>query len=460
LRRAAIFAALFAGSALLFHHQADRPLDNGDEAVYAQMAVEMAQGGGVWTLHWQGRPVLTRPPASVWPMALCVKLFGASESVLRWPLALEAALAVALLYGLGSERYGWKVGWVAALLLATADNLLTYARYIESEPLLCACVLGAFFCWERGRTRPLWIFGWGACMAGALFTKQIVGALPLLAPLADLLSRRPLPRRPLAFALALTAMLCIPWFCVEWIRFGREFVEMFLIRNVWGRSVHSLHRTTTPFFYVSMLWRREGMACLVLLPALAYAALRRDGFLLLWALGVLVPFSLVASRFSNYALLAYPALALLLARPVVELARGWLAVPLVVLWALPHLLGGYSRWPASPDLQSGLLARRVAAVSRADDVLLVVDQVPYAARFYGRRRTIQVAFEQADYDEARFILPAEIERVDKLGAVSSRFARWFAIVPKVRSFRLETAGKVYPIEQTGAYILVANLPSP
>jgi hypothetical protein len=231
-----------------------------------------------------------------------------------------------------------------------------------------------------------------------------------------------------------------------------------VIRNVVGRSMHVLHRTTTPLFYVSMLWRAEGPVCLILVPALAYAVLRRDALLLAWALGVLLPFSLVASRFTNYALLAYPALALLLARPAVELARGWIAAPLVILWALPHLLGGYTRWPGSTDLQTGVLAQRVPEVSQPDDVLLVVDQVPYSARFYGQRRTIQVAFEQSDYDEARFILPAEIERTDELRAVTSRFARWFAIVPKARSFRLDTAGKVYLVDETGAYILVTNLP--
>ena len=130
MKSALIGLALFAGSLALNLRGGGQPLANGDEAVYAEMAREMAGGAGIWTLSWQNRPVLNRPPVAVWPLALAARAASPSERVLRTPVAVFSALAVVLLFFFGAERHGIVVGTTAALLLAAADRWILYSRYI------------------------------------------------------------------------------------------------------------------------------------------------------------------------------------------------------------------------------------------------------------------------------------------------------------------------------------------
>src|SRR5262249_24324219 len=147
--------------------------------------------------------VLNRPPAAVWPLALAVRLGASSERALHGVIAIECALAVALLFFLGARRYGTATGFWTAFFLATSALFFFYSRYIESGPLLIVLTIGALLCWEKARDQPGWILGFGACLGFSLLTKQVVGVLPLLAPLGDLLERRSpgshgvLERRPI-----------------------------------------------------------------------------------------------------------------------------------------------------------------------------------------------------------------------------------------------------------------------
>src|SRR5262249_39909843 len=127
-----------------------RALRNGDEAIYAEMAREMVDGGHGGDLRWQGEVVFPRPPGVVWILAPARTILP-GELAVRVPLALACAAQVALLILLGAALFSPRVGIVAGALLFASDLFLGYARYLESEPFLCAFALGAFLCWERRR---------------------------------------------------------------------------------------------------------------------------------------------------------------------------------------------------------------------------------------------------------------------------------------------------------------------
>jgi 4-amino-4-deoxy-L-arabinose transferase-like glycosyltransferase len=460
VRVAGIAVALFLASATLYRVELDRPIGNSDEAVYAQMAREMAQGGDLLTLRWQGRAVFSRPPLSVWPLAAGALAGGPVPTALaiRWPLALEAAAAVVFLFLLGLFRYGLGTGVVSALLLLFAERFIHYARFLESEPLLIAfCLLGAL-CWELSRSRPAWIYGYGLCLCGALLTKQIVGALPLVMPLADLCERRPLPRRELWGVFFGTVTIVGGWLAVELVRFGAPFADALLLRNVALRSLEPFHGTTTAAYYLLMMWEREGPLVIVLFLGVLYAAWRKDALPLLWTAAVLVPFSLARSRYDYYALLGYPALLLGAGRLCTSLWRGIPAPVFLLFWGGMHLYAMLARPIEVEDPETGELAQRMAAQSSADDVLFVVDQVPYSARYYSQRRTLQLLFDPVEYRETKLLLSAEVELVaeKEVGQTTRRFARWFAIVPKVDRARLGDVGKVEIVGETPRYVLLRS----
>src|SRR5207302_8181166 len=121
--------------------------------------------------------------------------------------------------------------------------------------------------------------------------------------------------------LGLAAVLVVPWHLYAWARFGRAFVEPFWLANVVGRTSQALHQASGPLFYVKMLWQHEKTLILLGTVGLLYTASNRDYLPLASTLGVLVPYSFVASRYDYYALLAYPPLALGAGQAAIDVAR-------------------------------------------------------------------------------------------------------------------------------------------
>lgn len=451
---------LFAASFAVYLYRLDGRFSNSDEVIHAQSAREMATQGDWLTIRWQGEPHLVRPPTAIWPLALAYKLFGPSETALRGVCALEEALTVALLFLLASRRWGVGVGLVAALTLATFTRWYLCARYIETDPLLCLFLVAALLCWEISRERPRWLYGWSVCLAGALMTKPFVGILPVLAPLADLAERRPLPWRRLGHAVLVTVALAVPWHAYETIKFGGEFLRAFFVENLLVRSTHALHASQGPAFYYLMLWYLEGPLVLLSAAGLVWAAWKREWFVVLWVALVMVPFTLAKSRYSHYVLPVFPALAIASALALMRIIPRWrtgAAAAFVVLAVFTHIIP-YAQTPEG-DHEIAYLAQLVAASSRPDDVLLVVDQYAYSARFYADRHTVEVHLQRG-WEPKNPVLPSEVVETNDISKVTRLHARWFAIAPRNRWSQLRSLGTVRLVGQTPIYLLFTNVEQP
>jgi 4-amino-4-deoxy-L-arabinose transferase-like glycosyltransferase len=444
LRRMLVAVALFGLFLGLYAWRMGGALHNGDEAIYAEMARE---GGGV--LHWQGQPVLNRPPAAVWVLAAAVRVLGDGDRVVRGVIAVEAALAVALLFGFAAIRYGEWVGVVAALVLGASDLYFRYARYIESEPLLLVFTLAAFLCWQKR-----WVIGFGVCLAGALMTKQLVGALPLLAPILD-------RDRRIWRALAVAAVLALPWHIYAWARFGSAFPQAFLWQNVVLRGSVAMHDQTGPGFYLEMLWQRERPLILVALVGMIFTLAKRDWLPAIWTLAVLAPFSLAASRYDYYALLAYPALAIATARVCVDAVprlRGPLSAAVVIATFALHGIPRTRLLDVGPR-EMRFLSALVEKNSLPTDVLLIVDDLPYTARYYANRYTVELEMDRV---EEPSILPAVPIRAPDLGVATQLLPRWFAIAPSATMQRVQQkfGARAKLVARTPNYFLFTNLEGP
>ena len=452
--RAAIAVLLFGVFAGLYAWRTGGALHDGDEAIYAEMGREMARGSGVGVLRWQGQPVLNRPPAAVWVLAASMRIFGDRDGVVRAVATLEMALAVALLFVFASLRYDKKVGLAAAMLFGASTLVFRYSRYFESEPLLLVFMLGACIFWQQR-----WMIGFGVCLAGALLTKQLVGALPLILPIVDH------DRRGLGRALLVAAGLALPWHLILLARFGGTFASAFLWQNLFVRSTQAMHERTHAWFYLTTLWDQEGALILLAAGGLVFTAVRRDWLPLLWTVAVLLPFSIAASRYDYYALLAYPALALATARVAVDAVprmRGALAAAAVAAAILHNVVPRVRVLDVGP-FEVRTLAELARHLSRPDDPMLVIGELPYSARFYTDRYTVEIATDRASYDEATAlagVLPTEVTYApDPAQAV--RFPRWFAIAHKSQLARLGSfRERSHPIAQTQNYFLFTNVEGP
>ncbi len=446
-------------------------IDNGDEAIYAQMAREMVATGRPSELTFDGESVFPRPPAAIWAIAAGYALGGSEppEPALRWVGALLCALEVALTILLGTLLFGPYAGVVAGGLLATADLFVGYARVYESEPLLCCFVLAAFCAYAGAERRPRLVLLYGAALGGALLTKQLVGFLPLLAPIVGWRSERDATsarRQGMGLALVVAVAVAAPWHVLMTLRHGAPFLDSFFVRSLVGRAGTGLLHRTQPTFYLRELIGSEGwmFSSVWLLAALAacYVGVhrRRAAVLLVgaWPLGVLVVYSLARSRYDYYLLLAYPGFALaaawlLSALPLRPALRVAIAVVLVATAAIAHLPRNLV--PPRRDGETRQLLVAARAISPGAP-LYTFNTHPYAARVYGDRRV------RVFVDSPRDLAAAETLRLTGMPApaeLASPPQRALTIARRPSLLLLPRArGDVLDGAAAGSYELVAETP--
>ncbi|AJC57082.1 integral membrane protein [Streptomyces sp. 769] len=126
-----------------------------------------------------------KPPASLWPMELSVRLFGLNSWAILVPEALMGVTTVGVLYATVRRRFGAAAGLLSAGALALTPVAALMFRFNNPDAMLCllmvcavACVLRAL---EAGRTK--WLVLAGVCFGLGFLTKTLQAwlILPALA---------------------------------------------------------------------------------------------------------------------------------------------------------------------------------------------------------------------------------------------------------------------------------------
>jgi 4-amino-4-deoxy-L-arabinose transferase-like glycosyltransferase len=359
-------------------------LANGDEAVYAEMAREMREGGDWLTIRYDGHALHQRPPLYVWILAAT----GASRlpTVLFTALTALAVAALARRLSAGDPV----AAAVAAILYGVLDLTWRYGRALESDPLFALlCVLAV----ERFLARKSIAFG--ALVGAACMVKQVVGFLPVLAPLACLLATpisRP-SRRDVVLTLTAFTAIWLPWHLAMTIRHGAPFWQGYLLHNVIERTATPLLGETSPLFYLRAL----NPFLLLLLPLALYRARTRSPLTLIAALiplCTLIAFTLARTRIEYYLLAVTP---FLCAIPIVHpVARCLLPVACFLVQLLSSGLGRPFLAPIDPSAAIARLSR--LAPHRGADRLLVIGMQPSAPRYYSALPTTRLLADRAEFD--------------------------------------------------------------
>ena len=100
-----------------------------DEAIYAQVSKEIAQGSDWLTLHWEYKPWFEKPPLLMWVTALFYRLFGISEFWARVPSALSGIALIGVTYSIGKSAYDKWVGFLATVVLLTCYHFISFSRF-------------------------------------------------------------------------------------------------------------------------------------------------------------------------------------------------------------------------------------------------------------------------------------------------------------------------------------------
>jgi 4-amino-4-deoxy-L-arabinose transferase-like glycosyltransferase len=307
-----------------------------DEPYFAEGAREMVVDGHWAVPHVNGAVSTDKPPLFFWLIALFSLPLGRVTSLTaRLPSALAALGSVALTCRLGRRLAGPRSGALAALILATTYLAWDKSRSAQIDALLCFLILAALSAFEAYRSgqangRRAGLLFWFA-IALAVLAKGPVGlVLPLGIALVCLAVDRRLGAwsrfAPLSGPLLFLAIISL-WAVAATLSGGGEY-------SLWGalkkhaleRALHGMHHVQ-PFWYYAKVIPVQMLPWSGLLPGAFVLAWRRraaaaDRFLLVYALFVVLLFTLSTEKRDLYVLPAYPAFALL-AAGLLAAAAGW-----------------------------------------------------------------------------------------------------------------------------------------
>ncbi len=356
-------------AAVWFASSGARVLIHPDEGRYAVVSLEMARSGDWVTPRLNGLLYFEKPPLQYWIGALCFKLFGVNEFAARfWP-AMSGFLTVLLVGYTGGRLWGRETGLRSLAIAASTSWIIGNSHFLTLDAgltlflslALCAVLLAAYASPEPAMRRR-WIHVAWVAMAGAVLSKGLVGiVIPGAVLVFASLWRRDLTLwRGMQWAsgLVVFCVLTAPWFVLVSLR-NPGFAQFFFIHEHFARYLTTVHQRDGAWWYYLPLalggllpwttgllgrWRQD-------VPTRAAGAVQVRDLLIVWAVFVLVFFSISSSKLPSYILPMFPALALLLAVRIdaarIATLRRHLLVP-VGVWVLALLASTQVKRGVSP----------------------------------------------------------------------------------------------------------------
>ena len=319
----AIFAALVA-----FPFLGSFGLLEPDEGRFAQIGREMMATGDYLVPRLNGIEQFYKPPLVYWVNAIAYRVFGVSEWTARLPSALAFFGTIWLTGWMGWRLGGRKLGWAAALILASMLEPYALGRQITLDTTLTFWVTAALACLVRvatGDQAKKSGFLFFLCLGlGFLAKGPMAWVVPLTAALAWTVALRHDGQRlglPWMKGLLLMVGVSLSWFVAVCWKYP-ELWKYFLGYELVERFASTTHGRSKPFWFFFPILAVGTIPWTGFLPGLTLAAWRKIRQRTLspaqWALGaaVLVPFGVVScsgSKLLTYILPIYPSLALALA---------------------------------------------------------------------------------------------------------------------------------------------------
>jgi 4-amino-4-deoxy-L-arabinose transferase-like glycosyltransferase len=341
--------------ALLLPWLGAAPFDDPGEGQHAEIAREVAASGDWLTLRLAGVRYFDKPPLLYWLIAAGFKGFGVSEWAARLPAALAAAAAVAGTTLLGARLLSPGPGVLAGAALLSCALFAAFGRYVRPETLFVAAIQWGFTglllavapYWSWGGAAPLLpqtpppqhegrnTRGWAVVGCAALglagLAKDVIGLAGPLAAIALALALagrlRPIGRWLPVPGLAALVVLGLGWYAlasmrnpgflwytvvdnhflnaVQLRRFPDEDVSLSSLEFLLVAGLGAFPWTIPAVLEVGQLVRRRAWRIAADIPWVALA---------LWAVALVLVFTLSAFKLPHYGLPAYPAIALLAAR--------------------------------------------------------------------------------------------------------------------------------------------------
>ena len=328
-KRWILFLTFILSAYMLFSRLGGLPLISPDEGRNAEVAREMSQSHSWLVPTYDGLTYLDKPAFYFKTIALSFSLFGESEGVARLSSAVFGFSLLVVMFLFCQRVYDLRTAILAMLIVATTPLYIAFSRIVIFDMSLaffvCSTIFACFLaeeCEEKQRNRWYLI---GALSAGiATLIKGPVGfILPTLviAVFNGVEGRLGTMKR--VFALrnwAVFLAVVLPWF-VGLSLLRPDFPYYGIMRESLARFTTSEFHRTAPFYFYAPIIAGTFFAWSLLLPESIVASWqerkrwsRPDRLFVVWAIVVVLFFSVSQSKLPGYILTAVLALGVLTAR--------------------------------------------------------------------------------------------------------------------------------------------------
>jgi len=313
----------------LFFRLGNLPLLQPDEGRNAEVAREMKESGAWLSPSYNGIAYLDKPAFYFKAVALSLAALGDNETAARLPSALFGLALLALTYGFCRRVYGARCAVMAIIIIATMPLYVVLSRTVIFDIALAFFVSTAIFAGYRaeeceGRSRRNWYL-LGALAAG--FATLVKGPVGFLIPSLVLFvfhlveGHRGVWKRFFApLNLLVFFGVTLPWFIGLSLQHP-DFPYYGLVEESFHRFTSTTFHRTQPFYFYALIVAGLFLPWSFILPEAGVAAWKNkksmssaDRLCLVWAIVVVVFFSLSKSNLPGYILTVTVACGILTAR--------------------------------------------------------------------------------------------------------------------------------------------------
>lgn len=329
-----LLAALFF---LYFAGLDDSGLLGPDEPRYAAIGRQMARSSDFITPTLWGAPWYEKPALLYWLIAAGNLAGLGPELAPRLPIALIAVAFILFFYKILAKNINPPIALYSSTILATSAAWLAYGFVAVTDIPLAACL---------GVAVLLTIFGEKTAAPGIFLGLALLAKGPVAWILfAPVLLKKEWKRT--AIIIAISAVVAAPWYFLVYQRNGWPFVQEFFIRHHFKRfSSEELKHVRAWHFYIPVMLGAI-FPWTPLYGALAYRFKSiiedpRVKLIAIYALWIIVFFSISKNKLPGYILPAIPAIALLLGIAAEKSPRWVIAFCAWFLSFIPafaHILG-------------------------------------------------------------------------------------------------------------------------
>jgi 4-amino-4-deoxy-L-arabinose transferase-like glycosyltransferase len=304
-----------------------------NEAFYVETPRQMVLSGDWITPYWNAELRVNKPVLSYWIVGALYQLFGVSVAVERFGIALGAVGIIAGTFVIGRALTSSGVGWLAALIVATAPRVVMFSRRIFIDVYLTLFTTVALACFVLAvrhpeRRRRYLRLMYVAIGLGVLTKGPVALVLPGAVAVAWMVMERRLSdirHMSLVSGAAIVIAIVAPWYVALYFTHGwGPVVGFFVGENVTRFTTSMVPGDRNVLFYLPVLfgdlfpwapmllvpiasaWRRRGEA-----EDPSHAAIRR--LLWTWIVVFVGAFSLSETKQDLYIYPVVPAVAALVA---------------------------------------------------------------------------------------------------------------------------------------------------